>query len=154
MAPPPRSMVTALVSDDCTPNSRPAVTPKAMARDGPVRRYANQASPIATGTTTRPATNHRSGDASTLVELGSPASRNSATPPTRKAAAVQTAVGEVELRIVCDPLGDEAEARLREEVASWLEDGPRVTLRYVDGFPSGKFEEFVSEVAGGREDRV
>lgn len=72
----------------------------------------------------------------------------------RRFQAVQTAVGEVELRIVCDPLGDEAEARLREEVASWLEDGPRVTLRYVDGFPSGKFEEFVSEVAGGREDRV
>jgi phenylacetate-CoA ligase len=57
--------------------------------------------------------------------------------------AIQTAIGEIELQLICSPLG-EKEDELVSLVKKSLESPVNVTIKYVNGFKEYKFEEFVS----------
>jgi len=58
---------------------------------------------------------------------------------------VQTKIDELELRIICEPLG-ERESELIEVVRKHIESSVNVIIKYVDSFPNYKFEEFVSNL--------
>jgi len=58
---------------------------------------------------------------------------------------VQTKIDELELRIICEPLG-ERELELIEVVRKHIESPVNVIIKYVDSFPNYKFEEFVSNL--------
>lgn len=57
--------------------------------------------------------------------------------------AIQNSLEELELQIICDPLGDK-EKELISLVNESLNSPINVTIKYVDEFPNYKFEEFVS----------
>ena len=59
--------------------------------------------------------------------------------------AIQKSLTELELQIICDPLGDR-ESELKKLVLDWLNSPVNVTISYVDSFPHYKHEEFVSLV--------
>lgn len=58
---------------------------------------------------------------------------------------VQTKIDELELSIICEPLG-ERESDLIEVVRKWIESPVNVIIKYVDSFPNYKFEEFVCNI--------
>lgn len=58
---------------------------------------------------------------------------------------VQTKIDELELSIICEPLG-ERETDLIEVVNKWVGFPVNVTIKYVDDFPNYKFEEFVCDI--------
>ena len=58
---------------------------------------------------------------------------------------VQTKIDELELSIICEPLG-ERELELIEVVRKWVEYPIDVIIKYVDSFPNYKFEEFVCDI--------
>jgi phenylacetate-CoA ligase len=58
---------------------------------------------------------------------------------------VQTKVDELELSIICEPLGQK-ETELIEVVRKWVEYPINVIIKYVDEFPNYKFEEFVCKI--------
>ena len=58
---------------------------------------------------------------------------------------VQTKVDELELSIICDPLG-ERETDLIDVVNKWVGFPVNVIIKYVDSFPNYKFEEFVCNI--------
>ena len=58
---------------------------------------------------------------------------------------VQTKIDELELSIICEPLG-ERELELIEVVRKWVEYPINVIIKYVDEFPNYKFEEFVCQI--------
>ena len=58
---------------------------------------------------------------------------------------VQTKIDELELSIICDPLG-KRESDLIEVVRKWIESPVNVIIKYVDSFPNYKFEEFVCNI--------
>jgi len=58
---------------------------------------------------------------------------------------VQTKIDELELSIICEPLG-ERESELIEVVRKHIESPVNVIIKYVDSFPNYKFEEFVSNL--------
>ena len=57
--------------------------------------------------------------------------------------ATQTSLTNIDLEIVCDPLGNR-EDELVSVVQKWLAYPVHVTIKYVEGFANYKFEEFVS----------
>ena len=59
--------------------------------------------------------------------------------------AIQTSLHEIELKIICDPLA-EKEKELIELVKKWIDSPVEVKINYVNNFPQGKFEEFVSMI--------
>ena len=59
--------------------------------------------------------------------------------------AIQKSLTELELQIICNPLGDR-ESELKKLVLDWLNSPVNVTISYVDSFPHYKHEEFVSLV--------
>jgi phenylacetate-CoA ligase len=59
--------------------------------------------------------------------------------------AIQHTLNELELQLVCDPLG-EKESDVKSLVIKMLESPINVTISYVEDFPNYKFEEFVSMV--------
>jgi phenylacetate-coenzyme A ligase PaaK-like adenylate-forming protein len=58
---------------------------------------------------------------------------------------IQTKIDELELSIICEPLGDR-ESELIEVVRKWIEYTINVVIKYVDEFPNYKFEEFVCKI--------
>ena len=58
---------------------------------------------------------------------------------------VQTKIDELELSIICEPLGDK-EADLIEVVNKWVGFPVNVIIKYVDSFTNYKFEEFVCNI--------
>jgi phenylacetate-CoA ligase len=58
---------------------------------------------------------------------------------------VQTKVDELELSIICEPLG-ERETDLIDVVNKWVGFPVNVIIKYVDSFPNYKFEEFVCAI--------
>ena len=58
---------------------------------------------------------------------------------------VQTKIDELELSIICEPLG-ERESELIEVVRKHIESPVNIIIKYVDSFPNYKFEEFVSNI--------
>ena len=58
---------------------------------------------------------------------------------------VQTKINELELSIICHPLGDR-EVELIEVVNKWVGFPVNVVIKYVDEFPNYKFEEFVCDI--------
>jgi phenylacetate-CoA ligase len=58
---------------------------------------------------------------------------------------VQTKIDELELSIICEPLGQK-ELELIEVVRKWVEYPINVIIKYVDEFPNYKFEEFVCKI--------
>lgn len=58
---------------------------------------------------------------------------------------VQTKIDELELSIICEPLGQK-ETELIEVVRKWVEYPINVIIKYVDEFPNYKFEEFVCKI--------
>ena len=63
----------------------------------------------------------------------------------KKYKAIQTSLNDVELQIICNPLGDQ-EISLKKLVNEWLGSDVNVHIKYVESFPNYKFEEFVSLV--------
>jgi len=59
--------------------------------------------------------------------------------------AIQTSIDELELEIICEPLG-EKENDVKSLVNNMLESTINVIIRYVETFPNYKFEEFISKV--------
>jgi len=59
--------------------------------------------------------------------------------------AIQTSIDELELEIICEPLG-EKENDVKSLVNTMLESPINVIIRYVETFPNYKFEEFISKV--------
>jgi phenylacetate-CoA ligase len=59
--------------------------------------------------------------------------------------AIQTSIDELELEIICEPLG-EKENDVKSLVNNMLESPINVIIRYVETFPNYKFEEFISKV--------
>lgn len=59
--------------------------------------------------------------------------------------AIQTSIYELELEIICEPLG-EKENDVKSLVNNMLESPINVIIRYVETFPNYKFEEFISKV--------
>ena len=59
--------------------------------------------------------------------------------------AIQTSLDNLELQIISDPLGDR-EKELSDYVRKCLGSQIGIVIKYVDGFPDYKFEEFVSLV--------
>lgn len=55
----------------------------------------------------------------------------------------QSLPGEVTLKVVCDSLSEEKASAIRDEVRQLLDPEAEVQVVAVDGFPPGKFEEFV-----------
>jgi phenylacetate-CoA ligase len=67
--------------------------------------------------------------------------------PIRRYQAVQTSRTSVELRLVVDqPLSTDQERAVTGLVRKWMSHPFDVVLVYVEGFPAGKFEEFVCRV--------
>ena len=58
---------------------------------------------------------------------------------------VQTKIDELELSIICEPLG-ERETDLIKVVNKWVGFPVNVIIKYVDSFPNYKFEEFVCDI--------
>ena len=58
---------------------------------------------------------------------------------------VQTKIDELQLSIICDPLGQK-ETELIEVVRKWIEFPINVIIKYVDDFPNYKFEEFICDI--------
>jgi phenylacetate-CoA ligase len=59
--------------------------------------------------------------------------------------AIQTSIDELELEIICEPLG-EKENDVKSLVNNMLESPINVIIRYVETFPNYKFEEFISKI--------
>ena len=59
--------------------------------------------------------------------------------------AIQTSIDELELEIICEPLG-EKENDVKSLVNTMLESPINVIIRYVETFPNYKFEEFISKI--------
>ena len=58
---------------------------------------------------------------------------------------VQTKIDELELSIICEPLG-ERETDLIKVVNKWVGVPVNVIIKYVDSFPNYKFEEFICDI--------
>jgi phenylacetate-CoA ligase len=58
---------------------------------------------------------------------------------------VQTKIDELELSIICEPLG-ERETDLIKVVNIWVGFPVNVIIKYVDSFPNYKFEEFICDI--------
>jgi phenylacetate-CoA ligase len=58
---------------------------------------------------------------------------------------VQTKIDELELSIICKPLG-ERETDLIKVVNKWVGVPVNVIIKYVDSFPNYKFEEFICDI--------
>ena len=63
----------------------------------------------------------------------------------KKFKAIQKSLNELELQIICNPLGDR-ENELKKLILEWLKSPINVTITYVDNFPNYKHEEFISIV--------
>lgn len=59
--------------------------------------------------------------------------------------AIQKSYDDLELQIICEPLGDKEE-EIKELVRTWLGVPINVQITYVTDFPNYKFEEFVCEI--------
>jgi len=59
--------------------------------------------------------------------------------------AIQTSIDELELEIICEPLG-EKENDVKSLVNNMLDSPINVIIRYVETFPNYKFEEFISKI--------
>ena len=61
----------------------------------------------------------------------------------KKYKAIQTSIDQLELQIICEPLG-EKEKELKDLILEWLQSPINITIKYVYSFPNYKHEEFVS----------
>lgn len=60
--------------------------------------------------------------------------------------AIQHTYNNLELQIVCDPLGNR-EDELKTLITTWLAEPVNIEITYVTDFPNYKFEEFVCEIS-------